>query len=87
MITLDFSWNICKPIKQFNKTIKNTLTNLISHQTIICVDKNLPWINNKVKSLAREKNKSLMIEQSKQSFYSRITKKSLVNFESRKLIF
>ena len=60
MITLDFSWNICKPIKQFNKTIKNTLTNLISHQTIICVDKNLPWINNKVKSLAREKNKSLM---------------------------
>ena len=50
--------SICKSIKKFNETIQNILTNLIPHQTIICDDKNLPWINNQVKRLVREKNKA-----------------------------
>ena len=33
----------------FNRTIKNILSNYISHETIICDDKDPPWFNNNIK--------------------------------------
>ena len=40
----------------FNETISNVLNNYIPHETIICDDQDLPWINNKVKKPIQEKN-------------------------------
>ena len=40
----------------FNKTIKIILSNYISHETITCDDRDLPWIENKVKQLSQEIN-------------------------------
>ena len=40
----------------FNRTIKNILSNYIPHKTIICDDKDPPWINNNIKHLIQEKN-------------------------------
>ena len=40
----------------FNKTIKNTLSNFIPHETITFDDRDLPWINIQVKHLINEKN-------------------------------
>ena len=40
----------------FNKTIKNILSNYISHETITCDDRDPPWINNKIKQLIQEIN-------------------------------
>ena len=40
----------------FNKTIKNIVSNYISHETIICNDKDPPWINNNIKKLINDKN-------------------------------
>ena len=43
-------------IKQFNKTIKNILSNFIPHETITFDDRDPPWINSQVKHLINEKN-------------------------------
>ena len=40
----------------FNKTIKNIVSNYIPHETIICNDKDPPWINNNIKKLINDKN-------------------------------
>ena len=40
----------------FNRTIKNILSNYIPHETIICEDRNPPWIKNRVKELIIEQN-------------------------------
>ena len=40
----------------FNRTIKNTLSNYIPHEIIICDDRDPPWITNRVKKLINEKN-------------------------------
>ena len=40
----------------FNETIKNILSNFIPHETIVCDDPDLPWINSKIKNLIAEKN-------------------------------
>ena len=32
------------------------MANFIPPETIICVDKNLPWINNRIKKLIHERN-------------------------------
>ena len=46
-----------KQISIFNETILNILTNFISHETKILSDRELPWINNKVKRMIQEKDK------------------------------
>ena len=41
----------------FNKTIKNILSNYIPHETVPCDNRDLlPWINNNIKQLIKEKN-------------------------------
>ena len=38
-------------VSLFSRTIKNILSNYIPHETVICDDKDPPWINNKIKQL------------------------------------
>ena len=40
----------------FNKNIKNTMSNYIPHKTIICDDRDPPWINKDIKQLILDKN-------------------------------
>ena len=40
----------------FNKTIKNIMSNYIPHETIICDDRDPPWINKDIKQLILDKN-------------------------------
>ena len=40
----------------FNNTILNILSNFVSHETIVCDDKDPPWFNNKIKMLIQAKN-------------------------------
>ena len=61
--TEQFPWeksfrNLCihEMVHLFNKTIKNTLSNYIPHETITCDDRDPPWINSKIKQLIQEIN-------------------------------
>ena len=40
----------------FTKTLLNIIQNFISHETIICADRDPPWINKKIRKLMVEKN-------------------------------
>ena len=40
----------------FNKAIKNILSNCIPHETVICDDRDPPWINSNIEQLTEEKN-------------------------------
>ena len=40
----------------FNETILNILRNFITHETVLCDDRDTPSFNNKIKSLIHEKN-------------------------------
>ena len=40
----------------FNKTIKNIMSNYIPHKTIICDDRDPPWLNKDIKQLILDKN-------------------------------
>ena len=40
----------------FNKTLINIIQNVIPQETIICDDRDLPWINKEIKKLMVEKN-------------------------------
>ena len=40
----------------FNKIIKNIMSNYIPHETIICDDKDPPWINKDIKQLILDTN-------------------------------
>ena len=40
----------------FNKTVNNVISNYIVHETVTFDDRDLPWINQKVKQLILEKN-------------------------------
>ena len=40
----------------FNKTIKNIMSNHVPHETIICDDRDPPWINKDLKQLILDKN-------------------------------
>ena len=60
----NFNWekafsntNINENVSLFNKTILNVLNNYISHETVICDDKDLPWFNSRIKSLIENSNK------------------------------
>ena len=54
----EFSWERCfantsvdGKVHMFNKTIKNIMSNDIPHKTIICDDRDPPWINKNIKKL------------------------------------
>ena len=48
--------NVNNKVYVFNKTIKNIMSNYIPHKTIICNDRDPPWINEDVKQLILDKN-------------------------------
>ena len=41
----------------FSNTVLNILNNYIPHETKICDDRDLPWMNTKIKELISQKNK------------------------------
>ena len=43
-------------VSVLNTTIKNIMANFIPHETMICVDSDPPWINNRIKQLIYERN-------------------------------
>ena len=58
----EFSWGRCfanisvnNKVHKSNKTIKN-MSNYIPHETIICDDRDPPWINKDIKQLILDKN-------------------------------
>ena len=58
----DFNWeraffnlNINEMVSVFNTTVKN-MANFIPHETIICDDRNPPWINSRTKKIIYERN-------------------------------
>ena len=60
----NFDWNRAldyvsqnRQISIFNDTILNIISNFIPHETIICDDRDPPWINSKIKKVIHEKNK------------------------------
>ena len=59
----DFNWeraffglDINKMVSAFNTTIKNIMANFIPHATIICYDRDPPWIHNRIKKIIYERN-------------------------------
>ena len=59
----EISWERCfaktsvnNRVHMFNKTIKNIISNYIPHETIICDDRDPPWINKDIKQLILDKN-------------------------------
>ena len=40
----------------FNTTVKNIMANFTPHKTIICDDRDPPWIDNRIKQLIYERN-------------------------------
>ena len=60
----DFNWerassnkNINEKVCIFNKFVLNVLSNFITHETILCDDKDPSWFNSRIKSLLHAKNK------------------------------
>ena len=47
--------NVKRKVSIFSNTIKNILTNFITHQIIICDDKDPPWFNKTIIFLVQEK--------------------------------
>ena len=48
--------NVHEPVEIFNQTILNIFHNFIPNKTILCDDRDPPWINEKIKSFIRKKN-------------------------------
>ena len=48
--------NVDEKVYFFTKTLLNIIQNFIPHETIICDDRDLPWINEETKKLMIEKN-------------------------------
>ena len=51
-----FNLDINEMVSVCNTTIKNIMANFIPHETIICDDRDPPWINNRIKKLIYERN-------------------------------
>ena len=47
--------NVTKKVYIFSHTILNILSNFISHEYIMCDDRDPPWFNRKIKHLIQEK--------------------------------
>ena len=61
----DFPWerrfansDVNEKMYLFNKTIKNIVSNYTPHETIICNDRDPPWINNNIKKLINDKTRA-----------------------------
>lgn len=59
-ILTNFNWegafsstDINQKVENFSKTILNILNNFIPHETILCDDKDPPWMTNEIKDLIR----------------------------------
>ena len=50
--------NVNEKVNIFNEKIINILRNFIPHETVLCDVRDPSWLNNKVKSLIHEKNKT-----------------------------
>ena len=48
--------NVDEKVYIFTKTLLNTIQNFIPHETIVCDDRDPPWINEEIKKLMIEKN-------------------------------
>ena len=48
--------NVDEKVYFITKTLLNIILNLILHETIICDDRDPPWINNEIKMFVFEKN-------------------------------
>ena len=60
----NFDWNRAldnvspnRQVSIFNDTILNIISNFIPHETIICYNRNAPWINSKIQKVIHKKNK------------------------------
>ena len=70
--------DVNEKVNLFNKTIKNIIKtyilktkNYIPHETIICDDRDLPWINKDIKELIHEKNQDYKsCRQNKKNIFS-----------------
>ena len=51
-----FNLNINEMVSVFNTTVKNIMANFIPHETMICDDRDPPWINNRIKQLIHRKH-------------------------------
>ena len=51
-----FNLDINEMVSVCNTTIKNIMANFIPHETIICDDRDPPWINNRIKTSIYERN-------------------------------
>ena len=58
----EFNWqrefsnlNINGRVSFFDKTILNIVSNFIPHETIICDDRDPPWINTRIRNLINDK--------------------------------
>ena len=58
--------SVNQKVNIFNTTIKNVLSNYIPHETVMCDDRDPPWINNNIKQLILEKKSSIQILSSEQ---------------------
>ena len=57
----EFNWkralsnlNVDEQVTVFNRIILNIMKNIIPHETIVCDDKDLPWFDERIKSLIQE---------------------------------
>ena len=50
-----FSLDINEMVSVCNTTIKNIMANFIPHETLICDDRDSPWIKNRIKNNLRTK--------------------------------
>ena len=58
----EFNWqrafnnlNINERVSFFNKSILNIVSNFIPHETVICDERDRPWINTRIKTLINDK--------------------------------
>ena len=70
----------------FNKSVLNVLSNFISHETILCNDKDPPWFNSRIKSLLQSKNKIFKNYRQNKSNLQLINKLNLFQERLRDLI-
>ena len=47
--------NINEGVSFFNKTILNIVSNFVPHETVICDERDPPWLNTRMKNLINDK--------------------------------
>ena len=73
--------SVNEKVNIFNTTIKNILSNYIPHETITCDDRDPPWSNKSLPFLNQfqflQTKLNSLIEESKEKYYVRLSKKLL----------